>query len=129
MPVPPGFPPRQSPAGALEALARQIRGPGQFYVASDGGIGVLSLPSSQRMEQRPGAWWATVEGATAWPAADAPGAARRLAEPSAHLIRSKRWRPPVARNVKAPARCRGQLLPWRRWRLAALRADAPTAHP
>jgi hypothetical protein len=27
LPAPPGFPPRQSPAGALEALAREIPGP------------------------------------------------------------------------------------------------------
>jgi hypothetical protein len=40
-----GMPPRQRPAEALEALARQIPGPGLFYICSDGVLGVLSLPA------------------------------------------------------------------------------------
>jgi hypothetical protein len=39
------MPPRQRPAEALEALAREIPRPGRFYICSDGSLGVLSLPT------------------------------------------------------------------------------------
>ena len=49
LPAPVGFPLRQRPAEALEALealAREIPGPGRFYVVTDGVLGVLSLPAA-----------------------------------------------------------------------------------
>jgi hypothetical protein len=64
IPVPPGFPPRQSPAGALEALARQLTGPGRIYVASDGGIGVLSLPAVSVWTNGRVLWWQDGDGGT-----------------------------------------------------------------
>ncbi len=82
IPVPPGFPPRQRPAEALNALAREILGPGRFYVVADGGLGVLSLPAVSVWSNGRVLWWRDGDGGgTTWPAADAPGAARRLAEP------------------------------------------------
>ena len=86
LPAPPGFPPRQRPAEALEALAREIPGPGRPYVFSDGVLGVLSLPAVSVWSNGRVLWWRTADGEMTWPAADAPGAARRLAEPltSAH---------------------------------------------
>ena len=80
VPVPPGFPPRQSPAGALETLADQIPGSGRFYVFSDGMLGVLSLPAVSVWTNGRVLWWRAADGGTAWPAADIPGAVRRLAE-------------------------------------------------
>ena len=79
VPAPPCMPPRQWPAGALEALAGQIRDPGRFYVVSDGVLGVLSLPAVSVWSNGRVLWWATADGGMTWPAADAPGAARRLA--------------------------------------------------
>ena len=80
LPIPPGFPPRLRPAEALSALARQIPGPGRFYICSDGVLGVLSLPAVSVWSNRRVLWWHDGDGGTAWPAADAPSAARRLAE-------------------------------------------------
>ena len=80
LPAPPGFPPRQRPAETLEALAGQIPEPGRFYVVSDGLLGVLSLPAVSVWSNGRVLWWRAGKHETTWPAADAPGAARRLAE-------------------------------------------------
>lgn len=74
----PGMPPRQRPAEALEALARQIPGPGRFYICSDGVLGVLSLPAVSVWSNGRVLSWRDGDGEMTWPAADAPGAARRL---------------------------------------------------
>ncbi len=79
VPVPPGFPPRQRPAEALEALAGQLTGPGQFYVVTDGVLGVLSLPAVSVWSNGRVLWWRDGDGEVTWPAADAEGAGRRLA--------------------------------------------------
>jgi hypothetical protein len=79
VPVPPGFPPRQRPAGALEALARQLAVPGWFYICSDGVLGVLSLPAVSVWSNGRVLWWRDADGEVTWPAADAEGAARQLA--------------------------------------------------
>jgi hypothetical protein len=71
--------PRQRPAEALEALAAQIPEPGRFYVVSDGMLAVLSLSSATIWCNGRAYWWATPDGEVTWPAADSPGAARRLA--------------------------------------------------
>jgi hypothetical protein len=80
LPAPIGFPPRQRPAEALEALARQIPERGRFYVVSDGVLAVLSMPAVSVWTNGRLFWWRDGDGGTAWPAADALGAARRLAE-------------------------------------------------
>ena len=80
LPAPPGFPPRQRPAGALEALAGQIAAPGWTCICSDRLLGVLSLPGVSVWSNGRVLWWHTADGGMTWPAADAPGAARRLAE-------------------------------------------------
>ncbi len=83
LPAPVGFPLRQRPAEALEALealAREIPGPGRFYVVTDGVLGVLSLPAASVWTNGRVFWWRDDDGRTAWPTADAPGAVRRLAE-------------------------------------------------
>ena len=80
LPAPLGFPPRQRPAEALAALARQLTGPGRFYIYSDGVLGVLSLPALSVWSNGRVLWWRTVDGEVTWPAADVPGAARRLSQ-------------------------------------------------
>ena len=79
VPVRPGVRPRQRPAEALEALAGQIPGPGRFYICSDGVLGVLSLPAVSVWTNGRVLWWHSGDGGMTWPAADAAGAARRLA--------------------------------------------------
>ena len=78
VPVALGFPPRQRPAEALEALAREIPRPGRFYVVTDGVLGVLSLPAVSVWTNGRVLWWRGGDGGTTSPAADAPEAARRL---------------------------------------------------
>ena len=80
LPAPPGFPPRQRPAGALEPLAGQLRPADRFYTSADSVLGVLSLPGVSVWTNGRVLWWRTMDGETTWPAADAPVAARRLAE-------------------------------------------------
>jgi hypothetical protein len=84
LPAPPGFPPRQRSAEALETLADQLRqcGIGPLYGTSYGQLGVLSLPGVSVWSNGRLLWWRTADGEVTWPAADAPGAARRLAERS-----------------------------------------------
>ena len=74
--------PRQRPAEALDALAGQLRqhGIGPLYGTSCRHLGVLSLPAVSVWTNGRVLWWATADGGMTWPAADAPGAARRLAE-------------------------------------------------
>ena len=81
-PCPP-FPPRRRPAEVLEMLADQLRedrAGGSFYICTDGVLGVLSLPAVSVWTNGRVLWWRVADGETAWPAADAPGAARELAE-------------------------------------------------
>ena len=80
LPAPPGFPPRQRPAEALAALAGQLTGPGRFYIYSDGVLGVLSLPAVSVWTNGRVFWWRTKDNEMTWPAADVPGAARRLSQ-------------------------------------------------
>ena len=82
-PAPPGFPPRQRPAGALGALAGQLPQGTRCYLCADRVLGVLSLPGVSVWSNGRVLRWHTADGGTTWPAADAPGAARRLAELSA----------------------------------------------
>jgi len=82
LPAPPGPPPRHRPAEVLRALAGQLRESktgGSFYICADGVLGVLSLPAISVWTNGRVLWWRAVNGETAWPAADVPGAARRLA--------------------------------------------------
>ena len=74
------MPPRQRPAEALDALAREIPEPGRFYVVSDGVLAVLSLPAVSVWSNGRVLWWRTADDETTWPAADVPGAVRRLTE-------------------------------------------------
>ena len=76
------MPPRQRPAQVLEALAGQLRPGGRVCVVSGGVLAVLSLPAVSVWTNGRVLWWATADGGVAWPAADAPGAARRRAEPA-----------------------------------------------
>ena len=69
----------QRPAEVLSALARQLRPVGRFYICSDGVLGVLSLPAVSVWSNGRVLSWRESNGEMAWPAADAEGAARRLA--------------------------------------------------
>ena len=74
--------PRQRPANALDALAAQLRERGivNLYGAFCNRFGVLSLPDVSVWSNGQVLWWRAGEDETTWPAADAPGAAQRLAE-------------------------------------------------
>ena len=82
LPAPPDFPPRQRPAEILDALAGQLRerGIGPLYGTSCRHLGVLSLPAVSVWSNGRVLWWRTPDGEMTGPAADAPGAARRLAD-------------------------------------------------
>jgi hypothetical protein len=85
-PAPPGFPPRQRPAEVLDALAGQLRQRGltHLYAASCRLFGVLSVSAGVTVWTNGRVlWWRAADDETTWPAADAPGAAWRLAELSA----------------------------------------------
>jgi hypothetical protein len=77
----PAAPPRQRPAEVLDALASQLaqRGIGDLIGRSCERIGVLSLPAVTVWTNGRVLWWRTTDGDMTWPAADASGAARRLA--------------------------------------------------
>ena len=80
--APTGPPPRHRPAEVLQSLAGQLRESktgGSFYICTDGVLGVLSLPAVSVWTNGRVLWWRAADGETAWPAADAPGAARQLA--------------------------------------------------
>jgi hypothetical protein len=78
IPLPLSFPPRQQPAAALGALAREIPEHGRAYICSDRRLGVLSLPAMAVWTNGRVFWWQDGLGGTTWPAADAPGVARRM---------------------------------------------------
>jgi hypothetical protein len=78
----PGPPPRQRPADALHALASQLRQLGitSLYGNACDRFGVLSLPTINVWTNGRVLWWRTGDDETTWPAADLPGAVKRLAE-------------------------------------------------
>ena len=83
--------PRQRPAEALEALAGQLRQHGltHLYGTSSRLFGVLSVREGVTVWTNGRVlWWRAADDETTWPAADAPGAARRLAEQLAAAPRS-----------------------------------------
>jgi hypothetical protein len=77
----PAPPPRQRPAEALDALARQLRERGiwSLYGDSCDRFGVLSLPSVSVWTNGRVLWWRAGEEEMTWPATDPYGAAGRLA--------------------------------------------------
>lgn len=81
LPAPMGVPPRQRPAEVLGNLAAQLRRHGltHMYSCACRELGVLSLPGVSVWTNGRVLWWRTATNETTWPAADAPGAARRLA--------------------------------------------------
>ena len=79
----PAPPPRQRPARALDALAAELRQRGMtgMYTASCRLFGVLSVSAGVTVWSNGRVlWWRVGDEETTWPAADVPGAARRLAE-------------------------------------------------
>jgi hypothetical protein len=80
--APAAAPPRQRPAQALHALATQLRQRGvrNLYGAACRFLGVLSLPGVSVWTNGQLLWWQADGEETTWPAADAEGAAKRLAE-------------------------------------------------
>jgi hypothetical protein len=82
-----GFPPRQRPAEALDALAAQLRarGIGPLYGASCRLFGMLSLPGASVWTNGRLLWWRSADGEITWPAADAPGVARVHVELGQHF--------------------------------------------
>jgi hypothetical protein len=76
--VPPGAS-RQQPAEALQALARQLPEGTRTTLRTDGVLAVLSTPAVSIWSNGRVMWWATEDGEVIWPAADAEGAALRLA--------------------------------------------------
>lgn len=76
------IPRRQPPAEALHALAVQLRERGitDLYGAACARFGVLSLPDVSVWTNGRVLWWQDGDDEITWPASDAPGAARRLAE-------------------------------------------------
>jgi hypothetical protein len=63
----------------LQALAGQLPEGTRTTLKSDGVLGVLSTPAASVWCNGRIFWWATADGEETWPAADAPGAVRRLA--------------------------------------------------
>lgn len=72
-------PPRLRPAEALKQLAGQLPDGTRTTLRTDGVLAVLSTPAASVWCNGRIFWWATADGEITWPAADAPGAARRLA--------------------------------------------------
>ena len=73
----------QRPAAVVNALARQLRtlGVPQLYGAACRDYAVLSVSRGVTVWTNGRLlWWRSGENETTWPAADAPGAAMRLAE-------------------------------------------------
>jgi hypothetical protein len=79
IPVPPGAT-RLRPAEALRALAGQLPDGTRTTLRTDGVLAVLSTPAAAVWSNGRVLWWATAHGEQTWPAADATGAARQLAE-------------------------------------------------
>ena len=80
VPVPPGAA-RLRPAEALERLAGELPGGTRTTLRTDGVLAVLSTPAASVWSNGRVLWWATAGGDETWPAADAEGAATRLAQP------------------------------------------------
>lgn len=78
VPVPPGAA-RLRPAEALERLAGELPGGTRTTLRTDGVLAVLSTPAAAVWSNGRIFWWATADGEVTWPAADAEGAARKLA--------------------------------------------------
>ena len=70
---------RLRPAEALERLVGQLPEGTRTTLRTDGSLAVLSPPAATVWCNGRLIWWATADGEESWPAADAPGAARRLA--------------------------------------------------
>ena len=81
VPAPVSAPPGLLPAEALERLAGQLPEGTRTTLRTDGGLAVLSTPAATVLCNGRLFWWATADGDETWPAADAEGAARRLAGP------------------------------------------------
>lgn len=75
LPAPPGFPPRQRPAEALNALAAQLPEGTRTTLRTDETLAVLSTPTASVWCNGRIFWWATADGARihprGWPAAAA----------------------------------------------------------
>ena len=71
LPAPAGFPPRQRPAEALDALGQlRQRGVTRMYAASCRLFGVLSVSAGVTVWTNGRVlWWRTADGETTWPAA------------------------------------------------------------
>ena len=77
----PLVPPRLRPAEALDRLAGQLPEGTRTTLRTDGVLAVLSTPAASVWCNGRLMWWTARDGSeVTWPAADAPGAARRLAE-------------------------------------------------
>jgi hypothetical protein len=75
----PSIPPRLRPAEALERLADQLPEGTRTTLRTDGLLAVLSTSAATVWCNGQIFWWATADSEETWPAADAEGAARRLA--------------------------------------------------
>ena len=71
--------PRLLPAEALERLAGLLPEGTRTTLRAEGGLAVLSTPAASVWCNGRVFRWATAAGEETWPAADAEGAARRLA--------------------------------------------------
>lgn len=72
-------PPRLRPAEALRVLAGQLPEGTRTTLRTDGILAVLSTPAASVWSNGRVMSWATADGEVTWPAADAGGAARKLA--------------------------------------------------
>ena len=73
---------RPRPAEALQRLASLLPEGTRTTLRIDGGLAVLSTPAAAVWCNGRIFWWNTAHGDETWPAADAEGAARRLAGPA-----------------------------------------------
>jgi hypothetical protein len=73
--------PRLLPAEALERLAGLLPEGTRTTLRAEGGLAVLSTPAASVWCDGRVFRWATGDGETTWPAADAEGVARQLAGP------------------------------------------------
>jgi hypothetical protein len=64
----------------LAALADQLPVGTRTTLRTDGVLAVLSTPATSVWCNGRIFWWVAADGEVTWPAADAPGAGRRLAE-------------------------------------------------
>jgi hypothetical protein len=80
-PAPLSAPPRLWPEQALERLAGLLPEGTRTTLRTEGGLAVLSTPAVSVWCNGRLFWWSAAGGEETWPAADAEGAARRLAGP------------------------------------------------